>query len=145
MSETNNNETMIVLFKDIMEHNALNPRDEHPEVSGDDCYRINEAAGSMLTMLEDIEGLKFVCGQRDSVVGFEFKIEDWIRINKQVYDLTDWVCRSYDSVLKEGEDDAWDVLGLGGDDDVDYNGSYVEAAFEMVDQYLRVTNQRGEV
>lgn len=70
----------------------------------------------------------------------EFKLEyhphfpniTFLRIER----FSDWVSRSYDNNLYPWEQNAWDLGYCSGDDDVDYNSSYLDILVEALRLYL---------
>jgi hypothetical protein len=50
--------------------------------------------------------------------------------------LPDAIMRSYDDDLYPWENDAWEHYGCSGDDDVDYNGSYLMIFNDAIHLYL---------
>lgn len=73
----------------------------------------------------------------------EFKLEyhpdfpniTFLRIER----FSDWVSRSYDNELYPWEQNAWDLGYCSGDDDVDYNSSYLDILVEALKLYLDYT------
>lgn len=53
---------------------------------------------------------------------------------KPIHALSDWVARCYDNEQYPWENDAWDSA-LSGDDDVDYNSSYLDCCIAMIELY----------
>lgn len=54
---------------------------------------------------------------------------------KQIRHFSDWVYRSYEGELFHWENDAWDQGYCSGDDDVDYNSSYLEIIADTFEYY----------
>ena len=54
---------------------------------------------------------------------------------EQIRNFSSWVSRSYDNELYPWESDAWDIGYCQGDDDVDYNSSYLEIISDFFDYY----------
>lgn len=54
---------------------------------------------------------------------------------KPINDFSDWVARSYDNDQYPWENTAWDEYCTG-DDDVDYNSSYLDCVVAMIELYL---------
>lgn len=50
--------------------------------------------------------------------------------------FSDWVSRSYENVLYPWEQNAWELGYCSGDDDVDYNSSYLDILVEAIKLYL---------
>lgn len=50
--------------------------------------------------------------------------------------FSSWVFRSYEDELYPWEKDAWEEGYCSGDDDVDYNSSYLEAVIAIIEEYL---------
>lgn len=63
-------------------------------------------------------------------------------ITKRLNDFADWVMRSYDQELYPWENNAWETLGLSGDDDVDYNGSYLIFLAEIIEIYITLKHNK---
>ena len=58
---------------------------------------------------------------------------------KHIMEYTSWVFRSYENKLFPGEENTWDLGYCQGDDDVDYQSSYLDIAINIINFYL-VTN-----
>ena len=54
---------------------------------------------------------------------------------EQIRSFSSWVSRSYENELFPWESDAWDIGYCQGDDDVDYNSSYLEIISDIFDYY----------
>lgn len=55
---------------------------------------------------------------------------------RHINDFSNWVSRSYDNKQYPWEDDAWEQGYCSGDDDVDYNSSYLDCCVAMLEFYL---------
>lgn len=55
---------------------------------------------------------------------------------KPIHAFTDWVCRSYEEETYPWEKNAWEEDYCSGDDDVDYNSSYIDCCIAMIELYL---------
>lgn len=56
------------------------------------------------------------------------EIEEWRFISKVVWE-------AYDGILSDS--DLWNYMGLGGDDDVDYNSTYLDSVIEPLNWLLK--------
>ena len=56
------------------------------------------------------------------------QLENWRFISKVVWE-------AYEGILADS--DLWDYMGLGGDDDVDYNSSYIDCLFEPLNWLIK--------
>jgi len=61
---------------------------------------------------------------------------------EEVEKIIDWILDSYDSNLKPGQEDAWQIYNLGGDDDVDYYGSYVQSLADAVSNWVLLRTKK---
>ncbi len=81
------------------------------------------------------EGFKLIYGP----CGIEIKKESIVlkdsKVVKKMDALVEWIYRSYDNELHPYEEDAWEILELSGDDDVDYIGSYIAPLVSAIKFY----------
>ena len=61
---------------------------------------------------------------------------DCLSIFQPIKDFADWVDRSYDNDCYPWEQSAWDLGYCTGDDDVDYNASYLYLIIAILELYL---------
>ena len=57
---------------------------------------------------------------------------------KPIHEFSNWVQRSYDNENYPWEKNAWEEEYCSGDDDVDYNSSYLDCCIAMIELYCLV-------
>tara|TARA_R100000458_G_C8277767_1_gene253430 strand:+ start:4750 stop:5163 length:414 start_codon:yes stop_codon:yes gene_type:complete len=71
-------------------------------------------------------------------INFPTDLSGCEKISKQIWD-------AYNDEAKDKEAPTWTSLDLGGDDDVDYNSSYVDMAIETCKLYLKLGEHTNEI
>lgn len=97
----------------------------HPYITNDQADYADGIAPNVLAFLET-QGITFTPDGVD--VASPAALHDALQLAAQVHDTFD-----------NDDDTAWHWLNLGGDDDLDYGGSYVQEALEPIAEELGVT------
>lgn len=69
----------------------------------------------------------------------EIKTDNLVELVTNIEIITSLIFWAYDNLENEEANQIWEQLGLGGDDDVDYHGSYISSVNEFIIQYFGLT------
>lgn len=123
---------------DVIPQNTLTD-----DMDADPEYWLSEARDQVVTDITDYPGVSLVKVDRES--GIEISPVsvykgDWL---DHVSEITHAINGAYEGLDSEEQNykgsgnDAWEYYGLGGDDDVDYNGSYLDMFAGLITQYVK--------
>lgn len=132
----------VILFEDVKQFFLEYP-DEFTDSSvifqdgldddydADPGYWVGEANDSVLADIQKFPGIKINSDsiEVDSVSVFTGKWMD------HVDSITSKIAQAYDA-YDDPDNTVWEDYGLGGDDDVDYNGGYLDMFAGLITQYV---------
>lgn len=112
------------------------PQDEIlTEWDTDPAYWVGEANDTVLSEILNFGDITPVHDENNRLIGLKIPVEiiwdeSWFN---HAQEITNSIMDAYDG---DDPDGIWQKYGLGGDDDVDYNGSYLDMFVGLIQQYV---------
>lgn len=101
------------------------------EIEKSNCFppmEVEEALGETSSVVSDYLRSNQLYIDGDYLIYDIEKLDEWRFISKVVWE-------AYEGVLADSN--IWEHLGLGGDDDVDYNSSYIDGLIEPLNWLIK--------